>query len=139
MTEYTKGVLSIPSLILIVGAVALVVVAFVLLVGCVFSSITWLGPKRMFGKEDNFRLRYFTNRLGMATQVLTSNSAFRLFWLGGIGVYVTRTNRGGAHHETDKQSRLQHELRRAVRDDYRKWLEQFDEQGNLAEPSEKKG
>ncbi|MGR6523854.1 hypothetical protein ACU5JM_19645 [Rhodococcus erythropolis] len=139
MTEYTKGALSIPSLILIIGAVALVVVAFVLLVGYVFSSITWLGPKRMFGKEDNFRLRYFTNRLGMATQVLTSNSAFRLFWLGGIGVYVTRTNRGGFHHETDEQSRLQHELQCAVRDDYRKWLEQFDEQGNPVKPSEEKG
>lgn len=138
MSEYTKGALSVPSLILIIGAIALVVVAFVLLVGYVFSSVTWIGPKRMFDKGDNFRLRYCTNRLGMATQVLTSNSAFRLFWLGGIGVYVTRTNRGGVHRETDEQSRLQHELRRAVRDDYRKWLEQFDEQGEPVKSSEER-
>ncbi|MHD0300149.1 hypothetical protein RCF19_30035 [Rhodococcus qingshengii] len=136
MSEYTKGALSIPSLILIIGAIALVIVAFILLVGYVFSSLTWEGPKRMFSKDENFRLRYSTNRLGMATQVLTSNSAFRLFWLGGIGVYVTRTNRGGFHHETDEQSRLQRALHNAVRDDYRKWLEQFDEQGNPAKPSE---
>ncbi len=136
MSEYTKGALSIPSLILIVGAVALVIVAFILLVGYVFSSLTWEGPKRMFSKDGNFRLRYGTNRLGMATQVLTSNSAFRLFWLGGIGVYVTRTNRGGFHYESDEQSRLQGELANAIRADYRKWLEQFDEQGNPAKPSE---
>ncbi|MCW2092836.1 UNVERIFIED_ORG: hypothetical protein M2328_006116 [Rhodococcus erythropolis] len=134
MSEYVKGALSIPSLILIIGAIGLIAILFVCLMA-MFNSVKWVGPSKMFDDQDNFRLRYFTNRTSMASAILVANSAWKLLWVGGWGIYVTRTNRGGYHEQTPVQSRLHRELDRTVSDDYRKWLEQFDEDGNL-EPSE---
>jgi len=135
MSEYTKGALSIPSLILIIGAIGLIAILFVCLMA-MFNSVKWDGPSKVFDDKGNFRLRYFTNRTRMASSVLLANRAWSLLWVGGWGIYVTRTNRGGFHGESDRQSELSSALDDAISDDYRKWLEQFDEQGNLESSEE---
>ena len=135
MSEYTKGALSIPSVILIIGAVGLIAILFACLMA-MFNSVKWIGPSRMFDEKGNVRLRYFTNRTSMARSLLVASRAWRLVWVGGWGVYLTKTNRGGFHEEDVEQSNLCWELERTISADYRKWLEQFDEQGKVQHSGE---
>ncbi len=131
MSDYTKGMLSLPAFILAIGAVALIVVALVYLIAVVFSSVESEGPKKMFDDEGNYRQRYFTSRTSMAASVLTSENAWRLFWFGGFGLYLTRTNRGGYHHMGDKYLLAFRAMDSKLSEDYREWLEQFNEKGEL--------
>ncbi len=131
MSDYTKGMLSLPAFILAIGAVALIVVTLVYLVAVVFSSVGWEPPKKMLDDKGNFRLRYTTPRVSMAAMALTADKAWRFFWFGGFGLYLTRLNRGGFHEMSDMHTLQYFKLADKVSEDYREWLEQFTEQGEL--------
>lgn len=123
MSDYVKGALSIPSLILIAGAIGLIVVLFVCLM-TLFNSPTFIGPTRLFSSKGTLNDRLYSNRVSSAMNVLQADSSRRVFWFGGFGVYTVRVPRDGIWSSTTKsQGELNSTLKSEVNVAYRRYLE----------------
>lgn len=122
MTEYQKGMASIPSLILIIGA-AIFVLYLLILITIKFNSPTFIAPRKMFDKNDDIKFKYMSNRVSNAVNFLYAESGWRVFWFGGWGLYAVRVPRDGLKTDSSKDQRdALADLERDVRRDYQVYL-----------------
>lgn len=122
MSDYQKGMLAIPSLILILGAVVFVLYLLILIT-IKFNSPTFIGPRKMFDKNDDINFKYMSNRVGNAVNFLYAESGWRVFWFGGWGAYVVRVPRDGLKTPTtEKQRKALQNLEQDVRREYQVYL-----------------
>jgi len=127
MSDYVKGALSIPSLILIVGAVGLIAILFVCLM-TLFNTPTFIGPAKLFSKKGLIEDRRYSNRVSSAVNILWANSSRRIFWFGGFGLYTVRVPRDGAWAPISNEKReLNRELDREVGAAYDRYLDKWKE------------
>lgn len=124
MTEYQKGMASIPSLILIIGAV-IFVLYLLILITIKFNSPTFIEPRKMFDKNDDVKFKYMSNRVSNAVNFLYAESGWRVFWYGGWGLYAIRVPRDGLQTPTtEKQRKALQDLEQDVRRDYQVYLKE---------------
>lgn len=128
MTEYQKGMASIPSLILIIGA-AIFVLYLLILITIKFNSPTFIEPRKLFDKNDDIKFKYMSNRVSSAVNFLYAESGWSLFWFGGWGAYVVRVPRDGLKTPmTKEQKKALQDLEQDVRREYRVYLKEVHEQ-----------
>lgn len=122
MSDYQKGMLAIPSLILILGVVVFVLYLLILIT-IKFNSPTFIEPRKMFNKNDDIKFKYMSNRVSNAVNFLYAESGWRVFWFGGWGAYVVRVPRDGLKTPTtEKQRRALQNLEQDVRREYQVYL-----------------